>query len=175
MTDMPKLSDLTADMVLTDAERADALMIESLGKLHSEEMKVFAARRAMLRKNKTKVYGIIWGQCSPALQSELMGEQEYQAMSTSFKCIWLLETLHLFSAGVDKNSYVYMSTFHAMKRFYTIRQSPTETMETYHGRFESAVAAATLSKGNLVGHDKLFEYEREKGNVTACHCHQQRR
>jgi hypothetical protein len=165
---MSKLSDLTDDMVLTDAERADALMIESLGKLHAEEMKVFAARRAMLRQNKTKVYSVIWGQCSPALQSELMGEQEYQTMSTSFDCIWLLETLNLFSAGVDKNSNVYMSTFHTMKSFYTIRQSPTETMETYyHGRFESAVATAILSKGNLFGHDKLSEYEREKGNVTA--------
>jgi hypothetical protein len=44
MKDMPKLSDLTDDMVLTDAaEGADALMIESLGKLHANEMKVFAA------------------------------------------------------------------------------------------------------------------------------------
>jgi hypothetical protein len=83
MKDMPKLSDLTDDMVLTDAERADALMIESLGKLHAEEMKVFAARRAMLRQNKTKIYGVIWGQCRPALQSELMGKQEYQAILAS--------------------------------------------------------------------------------------------
>jgi hypothetical protein len=123
----------------------------------------------MLHQNKTtKVYGAIWGQCSPALHSELMGEQEYQTMSTSFDCIWLLETLNLFSAGVDKNSNVYMSTFHAMQSFYNTRQSPSETMETYHGRFESDVATAILvSKGNLFGHDKLSEYEREKGNVTA--------
>jgi hypothetical protein len=168
MKNMPKLSDLMDDMALTPTERTDATMLESLGKLHAEEMKVFAARRAMLRQNKTKAYGVIWGQCSPALQSELMGEPKFKDKSASFDCIWLLETLNLLSAGVDKNSNVYMSTFHAMKGFYSMRQSPTETMEAYHSRFESAVATAILSKGNLFGHDRLSEYERDvKGNVTS--------
>ena len=95
-----------------------------------------------------------------------MGEPEFQSMSTSFDCVWLLETLNLFSAGVDKNSNVYVSTFHAMKGFYSMRQSPTETMEAYHSRFESAVATATLSKGNIFGHDKLSQYERDRGIVS---------
>jgi hypothetical protein len=156
------------DMALTATERTDATMLASLGKLHAEEMKVFAARRAMLRQNKTKTYGVIWGQCSPALQSELMGEPTFKDKSASFDCIWLLETLNLLSAGMDKNSNVYMSTFHAMQVFYSMRQLPTKTMEAYHSRFESSVATAILSKGNLFGHDRLSEYERDvKGNVTS--------
>ena len=166
MKNMPKLADLIEDMGLTDAERNDDSMLASLTKLHSEEMKVFAAHRAVLRQNKTKAYGVIWGQCSPALQSELMGETDYPSMSASFDCVWLLETLNLLSAGVDKNSNVYVSTFNAMKSFYSMRQSPTETMEMYHARFESAIATATLSKGNLFERDKLSAYERDKGKVT---------
>jgi hypothetical protein len=96
-----------------------------------------------------------------------MGETEYLSMLTAFNCIWLPEMLNLFSAGVDKDSNKYVSTFHAMESFYNMRQSPTETMEMYHGCFESAVATATLSKGNLFGHDNVSTYERDKGNVTA--------
>jgi hypothetical protein len=60
-----------------------------------------------------------------------MGEREYPTASSAFDCVWLLETLNLFSAGVDKKSNVYVSTFHAMKSFYNMWQSPTETMEAY--------------------------------------------
>jgi hypothetical protein len=58
MKDMPKVIDLMDDMGLTDAEKADKTIVTSINKLHAEEMKVFAARRAILCQNKTKAYGI---------------------------------------------------------------------------------------------------------------------
>jgi hypothetical protein len=37
-----------------------------------------------------------------------MGEMEYQPMSTLFDCVWLLETLSLFFAGVDRNKNLFV-------------------------------------------------------------------
>jgi hypothetical protein len=150
MKDMPKVNDLMDAMAPTDAEKQDKSMVESINKLHAEALKVFAACWAMIRQNKAKTYCIIWGQCSSAPQFKLMGKTEYLPMSTSFNCVWLLQTLNLLSAGVDKNYNVYVSTFHPMETFYNMRQLPTETMEMYHGCFESAVATATLSERNLL-------------------------
>ena len=114
MKDIPKQSDLVKEMELSADDQKDDALMESIQKLHMEEMKVFAARRSVAKQNKTKLYGVIWGQCSPALQSELMGEPDFKEKSSAFDCIWLLGRLKLISAGLDKNSNVYVSTFHAM-------------------------------------------------------------
>ena len=37
-------------------------------------------------------------------------------------------------------------------------------MKAYHRRFESAVATATMSKGNLLSHDGLEDYETKRKN-----------
>ena len=70
------------------------------------EKELFLERQHILRQNTTKTYHLIWGQCSPALQSQLMGDTEYMEKSTSCDCVWLLEALRLLSAGVDKHSNV---------------------------------------------------------------------
>ncbi len=152
LKDMPTEADLITDMGLTDEQKKDVSMMASITKLFGEDMKVFAGQRLVLKQNKTKLYGVIWGQCTSALQSEMMGDLEYKAKSADFDCVWLLLTLKLLSAGMDKNSNTYVSTFHALKGFYTLRQSREESMEAYHRRFESAVATADMSKGNLLTH-----------------------
>ena len=41
--------------------------------IKTEEIKQFFIKRSTLRKNIVKICGLIWGQCSPALHSELEG------------------------------------------------------------------------------------------------------
>jgi hypothetical protein len=126
-------------------------------------MRVFASRRSVAKQNKTKLYGVIWGQCSPALQSELTGDTDFKEKSSVFDCIWVLQKIKLISAGLDKNTNVYISTFSALKSFYNCRQGKDESMETYHRRFEAATATVIMSKGNLTEHEGLTDYETKKG------------
>jgi len=81
MKDMPKQTDLIAEIGLSDEDRKDTTMMESIQKLYLEEMKVFASRTSVAKQNKTKLYGVIWGQCSPALQTELMGDTKFKDKS----------------------------------------------------------------------------------------------
>ena len=165
LKDMPTEADLVADMGLTVDQQMDTSMMASINKLFGEDMKVFAGQRLVVKQNKTKLYGVIWGQCTSALQSELMGDPAYKMKLTEFDCVWLLSTLKLLSAGMDKNSNTYVSTFHALKGFYSLRQTREETMEAYHRRFESAVATAEMSKGNLLTHEKLSAYEKDRNKT----------
>ena len=45
--------------------------------LKTEEVKKFGARRQLAKDNLVKVYGLIWGQCSPGLQTAMKGEAGY--------------------------------------------------------------------------------------------------
>ena len=45
--------------------------------IQTEEIKKIIKKGSTLRQNITKLYGLIWGQCSPALRSELKGDPEY--------------------------------------------------------------------------------------------------
>lgn len=54
-----------------------AALRESLGQLYKEEMKVFASRKNTLNQNIIKLWGIVWGQCSPALQAKIKGDDDY--------------------------------------------------------------------------------------------------
>ena len=51
-------------------QQMDVSMMASITKLFGEDMKVFAGQRLVVKQNKTKLYGVIWGQCTSALQSE---------------------------------------------------------------------------------------------------------
>ena len=42
--------------------------------IQTEDIKQFVKKSSTLRQNKNKIYGLNWGQCSPALQSESEGD-----------------------------------------------------------------------------------------------------
>ena len=72
--DIPKLKSMLIEFGVPyadkdNAEHAD--MVESVKELFKSAMSSFSKRRDQLSQNKTKLYGTIWGQCSPALQSKL--------------------------------------------------------------------------------------------------------
>ena len=70
LKDMPTEADLVKDMGLMIDQQMDVSMMASITKLFGEDMKVFAGQRLVVKQNKTKLYGVIWGQCTSALQSE---------------------------------------------------------------------------------------------------------
>ena len=136
----------------------DAADQESIDTLFESELKDYGRKRRLLVQGKKKLYGLIWGQCSDALQSEVRGEPDFIKMSESLDCIWLLTTLSLLSAGADKHSDFYISSFQALTNFCTCLQSPDESMAAYYSRFEAAVTTVTLVHGDLLN-DKLSAHE----------------
>ena len=46
--------------------------------LKTEEVKKFGARRQLAKDNTVKAFGLLWGQCSPGLQTSIKGESGYE-------------------------------------------------------------------------------------------------
>ena len=71
---------------LTDEQTRDVVFVAQ----KTEEAKDYVKRMRVLRNNIPKLYGLVWGQCTPGLQSELQGESEYKDKSNEFNCLWLM-------------------------------------------------------------------------------------
>ena len=109
----------------------------------------------------TKLYGTIWGHCSPALQSEVIGDKDYKEKSPRFDYVGLLSKLQKLCSGLDAHSNAYVATHSAEKSFFTIRQKENECLETYHRRFESAVDTLRMSLGSLFHLPDLLVHEQD--------------
>ena len=51
----------------------------------------YIKREARLASNMNKIYGTIWGKCTPGLQSVLKGNEEYNNKSKTFDSPWSME------------------------------------------------------------------------------------
>ena len=155
----------TGEEKLAREERNDE-QAEAVRDLMRAEMKIFADRRKCVTNNLTALWGVIMGQCTPALQEELRAEDAYEGKATSYDSIWLLKTLQRVTAGMNKSNNAYYSLFHALKDFYTIRQKDGESVEDYFRRFEAAQDLVVLSNGAVTDISKLFATELKSNAQT---------
>ena len=105
-----------------------------------------------LWENIINLYGIIWGQCSPALQSELEGDQEYITKSPTYNCLWMLTKVMICTSVIDDTSNVYYYAVMAMRTILCRRQGRYDPTETYYRRFEASVSTDELEKCNATTH-----------------------
>ena len=69
----PKSLDDAADQIERDIQR--------------ERIKQFVSRDYVLRSNMEKLYGLLWGQCSSAVQATIKGTSEYEDKCDDFDAI----------------------------------------------------------------------------------------
>ena len=147
----------------------DSALKESLDFLYKEEMKMFANRRNVLQQNQIKLWGVIWGQCSPALQTEIKGNDDFLEESNKYNCVWLLQKLKLAAAGIDRSVSSYQALVNSLTFFHTLRQQRDESIENYRRRFESAWNSAVMNHASVGQHPAFvkFAIEDEKSPMTA--------
>ena len=92
----------------------DEALKKSLDSLYKEEMKLFASRRNVLRQNQIKLWGVIWGQCSPALQTEIKGNEDFSSEMVKYDMVWLLGQLKFAAAGIDRSVSPYQALVHSL-------------------------------------------------------------
>ena len=90
MRDLPRLSVLekeVEDLGLDEKDDKDEIaeLKDSAHSLHKENLKLFAMRRQHLNNNKIRLFGVIWGQCSASLQSEISSLQDLTTYNHSNK------------------------------------------------------------------------------------------
>jgi len=79
------------------AEDAYAMKI----KIHREKVKRHLNCMEALEDNNIRVYGLVWGQYTAALQAELRGIEDFKEKYAMYDCLWLLQQVKLVSSGVD--------------------------------------------------------------------------
>ena len=63
------------------------LITQSINELYRQVMKLYTTRRQQLRSNRSKLFGTIWSQCTPTLQSEITNLKEYDEKRKEHKCL----------------------------------------------------------------------------------------
>ena len=61
--------------------------------IYKEEVKLFVSREINLRRNIEKIFGLVWGQCSSALQSNIKAISEFEDKYDDLDTIWLVQEL----------------------------------------------------------------------------------
>ena len=127
--------------------------------IQTEDIKQFVKKRSALQKNIIKLYRQVWGQWSPALQSELEGDPEYITKSPTYNCLWLFTKVNMFTSVIDPTSNGYYSAVMATRTIFCLRQGRDEPTEAYYRPFEAAISTSELSKCNKTTHiglDKTY-------------------
>ena len=107
-------------------------------------------RSCILQNNLPKLYGLMWGHCTPGLQSELQGDPSYKEKSKDYDCLWLAETLKLNSSGIAHTSNHFHSAFHALKGVFSLRQGANESMDVFYKRFDLTLLPPHLQAATLL-------------------------
>ena len=48
-----------------------------------------------------KIYGVVFGKCTPTLQSVFKVVPDYENKSNNCDCLWLMEEVNKITSGVD--------------------------------------------------------------------------
>ena len=74
-----------------------------------------------------KIYGIVFGQCTLGLQSEMKEVTDYGKKSNDCDVLWLMGELNKITAGLDTKENPRMSLIDQLISFVTMRQYLAET------------------------------------------------
>ena len=100
--------------------------------------KTFANSIGIVRFNIAKMYGIIWGQCTPNLQAELKSLDDYNAHAAPYDEVWLLREAMKLAAGVATRGNPYANMFDVMDQFmYKVNQGRHESEGAWYRCFQA--------------------------------------
>jgi len=61
--------------------------------VYTADISNFSKRKEKMESNLCNLFGLIWGQCSPALKIEVMSINCFQDEANDLNCVWLMEEL----------------------------------------------------------------------------------
>ena len=117
MKQMPTIKSLKKDYGIDPETEESKLSAEEketvleLKELLAAERKAFVARKSTLQSNHSKLFGLIWGQCTPLLQQDLRNLPKYKESYENRDCLWLMNELKKSLWGQMKHSTQYSRSF----------------------------------------------------------------
>jgi hypothetical protein len=100
-------------------------------------MKTYMKRVNFLEGNTRASYEIIWGQCSPMMQSKLESLENYEEKSGKCDCIWLIQEIQGIIHRFEGTRNVFISLDDAWSDYYAFRQGQHQTLHKYLKDFQT--------------------------------------
>jgi hypothetical protein len=102
-------------------------------------MKTYMKRKDLLESNSRSIYTIVWGQCSPMVQSKVESFDEFEAKSGDCDCVWLLKEIQGITHRFEGTRNVFISLDDAWSSYYSYRQGNKQTLHDYLKEYQGLV------------------------------------
>jgi len=135
-----------APMNLSTTEAANQMEV----KKWEMNLKMYLLCEENLWQNIVKNYGIVIGQCTPALRSTLKSDNDYTTNSMAFNSLWLLKKLKALTARVDSTANLSFSLHEQILFFFNTHQGQMESDDDYLVRFNSHARVLEMSGGEHI-------------------------
>ena len=149
--------ELLLESQLDDFEKTADTKLSELKSTNEEAKVMFEADYAEYRKreksyknNKRKLFGLIYGQCTPTLLASIKSQQKFSDRYKEKDIVWLLEVIKRLSVGIDDNANDSLTAHDALKQVYNMVQGRTEPNDKYMDRFKETRNAAVASSGSVM-------------------------
>ena len=93
----------------------------------------------MMKSNMRGIYAIVWGQCSPMMQSKLESLDHYSTKSIQCDCIWLLKEIQGITHRFEGTRNIFISLDDAWCNYYSYQQGPNQSLHEYLKDYQSLV------------------------------------
>jgi hypothetical protein len=113
----------------------------SMGKKRIWEtaMKRYMKQVDLLESNARAIYAIVWGQCSPMMQSKLKLLENYEARSDACDCIWLIQEMQGITHRFEGMQNVFILLDNAWTAYYGFQQGQHQVLHDYLKDFQTKV------------------------------------
>jgi hypothetical protein len=101
-------------------------------------MKTYMKRKDLLESSTRAIYAIVWGQCSPMMQSKLESLDDFNLKSTECDCVWLLKEFQGITHRFEGTRNIFISLDNAWGNYYAYRQG-NQTLHEYLKAFQALV------------------------------------
>jgi hypothetical protein len=85
-------------------------------------MEMYMKQTNLMESNTRAIYAIVWGQCSPMMQSKLKSLDHYDTKSIKCDCVWLLQEIEGITHRFEGTRNVFISLDDAWESYYAYRQ-----------------------------------------------------
>jgi hypothetical protein len=102
------------------------------------------------------IYAIVWGQCSPMMQTKLRSLADFTAKDKAHDCGWIIKEIQAVTHRFEGTRYAFISLTDALQGFYSYGQSKDQSLLEYLKTYQSLVQVLDHYKG-LVGTDEPLQ------------------
>ena len=89
-------------------------------------------RIELMGENMEKLYGVMIGQCTDSLLSEIKGDDGYEDAEMDSNALWLLQTLKRISAGINTKKNEVQSYVNKLRDLIMLIQKPGESLDAFY-------------------------------------------